>query len=523
MTKPTWKPIQIRLGDLIPWGDNPKYSTKEDAKRLIETEQEFGQPQTFSVSPLMDNGKCNCYDGHQRDSAWRTAYGDDFVVWAMQSDRHLTEAERKRFVLRMHNAHGQWSSDILSGWGVDELTQGWFDSATLKTWKADVNWLDKFLQSEQADGADAEVDESRADELREKYGTELGQYWQIGEHRLFIGDSAFDVSGIAKLFDGRKAVLVHADPPYGMGKESEGIANDNLYREKLDAFQMAWWKNCRPHIEDNGSAYVWGVADDLWRLWYCGGLRDSERLTLRNEIVWDKQDGSNPTLRVNGKTFKGMRSYYNSERCIFFMLGEQGFNNNSDNYWNGWDNVRLYLKGEADKVGLTPAKLQEICGVGMYGHWFTESQWTFITEEHYRKLQDAFKRDYDAFKRDYDELKRDYDELKRDFYATRAHFDNSFENMTDVWHFPRVTGDDRMGHATPKPVEMMERIIKSSAPEGGLVYSPFLGTAPEMRACERLGRVCYGADVDAGYAALVLQAMSDAFPSLPIRRLDATG
>jgi hypothetical protein len=159
MTKPTWKPIRIRLGDLIPWGDNPKYSTKEDAKRLIETEQEFGQFQTFSVSPYLDGSKVNCYDGHQRDSAWRTAYGDDFVVWALQSDRHLTEAERKRFVLRAHNAHGQWSSDILSGWPVDELKDGWFNDSTLKTWKADVNWLDKFLKSEQAGGADAANEE----------------------------------------------------------------------------------------------------------------------------------------------------------------------------------------------------------------------------------------------------------------------------------------------------------------------------------------------------------------------------
>jgi hypothetical protein len=50
MSKPNWTPIQIRLGDLIPWGDNPKYSTKEDAKRLLETEQEFGQPIPFCVS-----------------------------------------------------------------------------------------------------------------------------------------------------------------------------------------------------------------------------------------------------------------------------------------------------------------------------------------------------------------------------------------------------------------------------------------------------------------------------------------
>ena len=72
---------------------------------------------------------------------------------------------------------------------------------------------------------------------------------------------------------GAKAVLCHADPPYGMGKEREGVANDNLYGEKLDAFQMAWWSVARAHLEDNASVYIWGNAEDLWRLWYVGGLQ----------------------------------------------------------------------------------------------------------------------------------------------------------------------------------------------------------------------------------------------------------
>jgi ParB family chromosome partitioning protein len=149
--KPNWTPIQVRLGDLIPWGDNPKYSTREDAKRLLETEQEFGQPIPFCVSPYLEGSTVNCYDGHQRDSAWRTAYGDDFVVWAMQSDRHLTEAERKRFVLRMHNAHGQWNWDDLSGWQTDDLTAGWFNDETLSGWGKDYSNLKGLLESEVPD------------------------------------------------------------------------------------------------------------------------------------------------------------------------------------------------------------------------------------------------------------------------------------------------------------------------------------------------------------------------------------
>jgi len=299
-----------------------------------------------------------------------------------------------------------------------------------------------------------------------------------------------------------------------MGKESEGIANDNLYREKLDLFQMYWWQSCRPHMDNNASAYIWGQADDLWRLWYCGGLRDSERLTMRNEIVWEKQG-------AQGIGSDAHRMYPTaSERCLFFMLGEQGFNVNADNYWEGWTPIVEYLEKSRQMMGWSIKDTKRIAGHSEKSgcHWFDKSQWSMPTREVYEAWQKAA-RDYDAFKRDYDAFKRDYDELKRDFYATRAYFDNGHENMTEVWHFPRVSGDERMGHATPKPVKMMERVVESSTPEGAAVLVPFLGTGPEMVACQNLRRKCFGVDVDAGYVALVLERMSQAFPGIEIERV----
>jgi DNA modification methylase len=119
----------------------------------------------------------------------------------------------------------------------------------------------------------------------------MGRLKLRSRHRLLCGDST-KAEDVARLFDGATATMVHADPPYGMGKEKDGVANDNLYSEKLDAFQMEWWQAWRPHLPDNGSAYIWGNAPDLWRLWYCGGLSESERMTIRNEIVWDKANES---------------------------------------------------------------------------------------------------------------------------------------------------------------------------------------------------------------------------------------
>ena len=326
-----------------------------------------------------------------------------------------------------------------------------------------------------------------------------GDLWSLGNHRLLCGDATV-ITDVERLMDGQKADLVHADPPYGMGKEKEGIANDNLYREKLDAFQMEWWRAIRPHLEDNGGAYIWGNAESLWRLWYCGGLENSERLTFRNEITWDKK-------AVRFDRLRALRMYQPTERCLFFMLGEQGFNNNADNYWHGWDGILHKLQADCKAMGWTPKDINRICGVGMYAHWFTESQWVFIPEEHYKKLQAEAKKvgDHDAFKRDHDELKRDHDELKREFYASRAYFDNTHDNMTDVWEFPRVTGEERHGHATPKPVDMIARAIKSSCQNGGIAVDPFGGSGSTLIACEKLDRRCYMMEIDEHYCDVIIE------------------
>ena len=324
-----------------------------------------------------------------------------------------------------------------------------------------------------------------------------GMVWLCGSHRVMCGDST-STEDVRKLMAGQQAALLHADPPYGMGKEGDGVANDNLYREKLDDFQMGWWQAFRPTLQDNASAYIWGNAEDLWRLWYSGGLKDSERLTFRNEIVWAKGHGQ-------GMSSDGFRSFApETERSLFFMLGEQGFNNNADNYWDGWEPIRVYLKNELAKVGdIKWAKKAAGHSEKSGCHWFDASQWTMPTEQVYNSWQSAA--NGDAFKREYDDLKREYDDLKREFYATRAYFNNVHDNMTDVWRFDRVQGEERHGHATPKPVDMMTRVMNSSLPASGLCAEPFGGSGSTLIGAEQTGRICYSMELQEKYVDVIIK------------------
>jgi DNA modification methylase len=81
--------------------------------------------------------------------------------------------------------------------------------------------------------------------------------------------------------------------------------------------------------------------------------------------------------------------------------------------------------------------------------------------------------------------------------------------MTDVWEFCRVTGEERHGHATPKPVAMMERVMKSSLPPGGLCAEPFAGSGSTLMAAETTGRICYTMELAPQYCDVIIKRWED--------------
>lgn len=370
--------------------------------------------------------------------------------------------------------------------------------------------------------ADAEAQLDRAAELQAEWGTAPGQVWALGDHRLVCGDST-DPATIALAVDGATVDVIHADPPYGMGKEADGVANDNLYGPKLDAFQMSWWRACLPVWSASGSAYIWGNPADLWRLWYSGGLADSDDLTFRNEIVWDK--GS-----VNGMGWAGAHSYPPAtERCLFFMRGQQFLGNqNADEYWEGFEPLRSWMEEQMALAGWTRADLNRVTSSQMAGHWVSRSQFQPIHEKAYNMLREAaggraFVETYDQlYGRLFPDIQAGGNQYRRsqstELRERRTYFTIEGRPFTDVWQFNRVAGEERHGHATPKPVDMLARALESSVPPGGSVLEPFMGSGSTLIALHGLGggRRCYGLELEPAYVAVTLQRFADATGLTPV-------
>lgn len=62
-------------------------------------------------------------------------------------------------------------------------------------------------------GEDVEPQVNRAEELRSEYGTELGQVWQLGDHRIVCGDCT-DAAVVAEVMGGERFNLCATSPPY---------------------------------------------------------------------------------------------------------------------------------------------------------------------------------------------------------------------------------------------------------------------------------------------------------------------
>lgn len=163
------------------------------------------------------------------------------------------------------------------------------------------------LNHDAGTGDPPEAQTDRADELREKWGTEVGQLWQIGPHRLLCGDSSV-TENLDRLIDGAKVGCVLTDPPYGMNLDTDysklpgGNAGSGMHKQP---------KKYRAVIGDDQQfdaaplrEYFAGVKEQFWfgADYYRSTLSPNDR--DGSWLVWDKRKEDGSQDDVIGSTFE---------------------------------------------------------------------------------------------------------------------------------------------------------------------------------------------------------------------------
>jgi hypothetical protein len=141
-----WTNTRVRLGDLKPWDMNPRQSSKAQAQRILRSFERFGQVEIVAIGPNFE-----VYDGHQRLNALRSLHNDDYELDARQSNRPLTDAERRELVVSLHaGAVGSWDWNAISSWNSEELQSWGMDGDALRQWNLDALNLREMIESDGA-------------------------------------------------------------------------------------------------------------------------------------------------------------------------------------------------------------------------------------------------------------------------------------------------------------------------------------------------------------------------------------
>ncbi len=272
-----WTNEKRKIGDLTPWARNPRQISNEQARRLDESFERFGQIEMIAIGPNDE-----VYNGHQRIKVLMEKYGGDYEVEVRVASRALSEKEREKLTVFLHKgAAGDWDYDILANeFNLEDLLEWGFEEKDL-----DLDlWMPEPI-------GDVEPQIDKAEELREKWGVEVGQLWRLGEHRLICGDCT-DELVVEKVVGSGIVKTVFTSPPYNMGGGMYKHYNDNLEDSEYIKLNLKSIENIIPHLKgflfwnlSYNKNSRWEFIEVFYRIIRDSGLRFLEL------IVWDKGHG----------------------------------------------------------------------------------------------------------------------------------------------------------------------------------------------------------------------------------------
>ena len=275
--------------------------------------------------------------------------------------------------------------------------------------------------------------------------------------------------------------LVLIDPPYNINKADwDKWKTVNAYVE----FMGRVFLECQRVLKDNGSFYFFhNDINQIVELLYW--IKNNTKFKLKNQITWHKFNnwkGSNikegaGMYRSILQCYGNQRTYNNSttEYIYYFTFQDDtGLDVINSNVYC-YREIKDYLINEKEKMKMSTKNIIELSekylgkkNTGI-SHYFSDSQFRLPTENVYKKYLQVIGKKYGAFEKEYEELRQEYEELRYVFNQPVHVFKNTtIENKKDilrpyttVWEFDRDEAYYLYNHLTPKPVEMLEHIIKT--------------------------------------------------------------
>ena len=185
---------EVTLRNLVPYAQNAKIHGAGQIDKLKKSIEEFG-----FLTPCLIDRDFNIIAGHGRVMAAKELGMESVPCVFIEG---LTEAQRRAYILADNRLGelGEWDIDIVAS----ELQ--WLSENDVDIDLTGFTIEDQYLDTEPIDdnGIGAEISEM----TRKEPITHSGEIWQLGSHRLMVGDST-NVDDVYKLVGGG------GDRPFG--------------------------------------------------------------------------------------------------------------------------------------------------------------------------------------------------------------------------------------------------------------------------------------------------------------------
>ena len=266
-----------KTAELIPAKYNPRKDLKPgdpEYEKLKRSLEQFGY-----VEPVIWNKTTGrVVGGHQRLKVLIDMGIQEVECVVVE----LSEEKEKALNIALNKISGAWDNEKLALL-ITDLQGADFDVSLTGFDAAEID--DLFKESLQDGIKDDDFDVEA--ELKKPAVSKLGDLWQLGNHRLYCGDSTkketYDL-----LMAGKLANLVVTDPPYNVNYEGNAgkIKNDNMGNDAFYQFLFDSFFNMEKVMADDASIYVF--HSDTEGLNFRKAFSDAG-FYLSGTCIWKKQ------------------------------------------------------------------------------------------------------------------------------------------------------------------------------------------------------------------------------------------
>jgi len=274
------------IDSLTPYAGIARKHPRNQIRKIAKSMRQFGW-----TNPILVDGNSIVLCGHGRLEAARLNGDRSVPVIALE---HLSEADRKAYIIADNRIaeEAQWSKTALRT-ELSGLAELGYD---LEMTGFDSLEIDTVLSMD--DPSDEDVVELPDDEVVPV--SRVGDLWEIGDHKLLVGD-ARDPEAYKALLDGERAQLIVTDPPYGCviennvsggGKVKHGDFVMGAGETNLSDFASGLLAPSFQCIADNAQEGAIAFVFIDWRgAPYLYQVAESIFFDTKNLIVWAKTNG----------------------------------------------------------------------------------------------------------------------------------------------------------------------------------------------------------------------------------------